>query len=283
MRKVERLVEQTARLDRVHLSPGLRQLQDHLERIDVDPALAARILSFLQDRMDKGGVPPGREVDAFRELVARTVRVSGDLVAGDGPRRVVAFVGPTGVGKTTTVAKLAARYALQDGRRVGLVTVDTFRIAAVEQLKTYAQIMGVPLRVAVDADGFRAAVDELADRELVLVDTAGQSPRDEQSLAELLALFPEGVHTEVHLVLAVTTRGRDLERILRHYGLLKPSRLLLTKLDETECHGPLLGLPLASRLPVSFVTTGQNVPDDIEQATPEGVAAYLARGLEPEP
>ena len=278
--KVERLLEQTVRLDRVRLSPGLRRLHAHLDAVDVDPVLSARILAFLQDKMDSGVVPEGREVAAFRELVARTVKVSGPLLDEAPGPRVVALVGPTGVGKTTTVAKLAARYALQEKRRVGLITVDTFRIAAVEQLKTYARIMGVPIRVALDAASFRSAVEDLADRDLVLVDTAGQSPRDEASLMELLELFPEDVRTEVHLVLAVTTRGRDLQAALRHYAPVGPSRLLLTKLDETECHGALLGLPLVARLPLSYLTTGQNVPDDIEEATAQGVAGYLVRGLE---
>ncbi len=282
-RRVEELLEQTARFDRVKLSPGLRRLHAHLEARDVDPGLAARLLTFLQEKVDAGGLAEGREVEAFREVVQRTVKVAGGLGPGGPGPRVVALVGPTGVGKTTTVAKLAARYSLQEGRRVGLITVDTFRIAAVEQLKTYARITGVPIRVATDAGGFRAAVEDLGDRELILVDTAGQSPRDEESLAELLALFPPEAAPEVHLVLSVTTRSKDLERILRHYERARASRLLLTKLDETECHGPLLGLPLASRLPLSYLTTGQNVPDDIEEASPRGVAELLLRGLEAAP
>lgn len=277
--KLDRLLEQTSRFDRFRLAPGLQRLHDHLEAADLDRALAARILTFLQEKLEAGGIVEGREAEAFRELVRRTVKVAGrSLPSGEAPR-VVALVGPTGVGKTTTVAKLAARFALQDGARVGLITVDTFRIAAVEQLKTYARIMDVPLRVALDAPGFQSAVEDLSDRELILVDTAGQSPRDEAALGELLALFPPQVPVEVHLVLSVTTRTRDLEKILRHYAGLKASRLLLTKLDETECHGPLLGLPVVSRLPLSYLTTGQNVPDDIEEATPEAVARYLSGGL----
>ncbi|MEW6489032.1 MAG: flagellar biosynthesis protein FlhF, partial [Thermodesulfobacteriota bacterium] len=282
--KLDRLLEQTSRFDRFRLAPGLQRLHDHLEAADLDRALAARILTFLQEKLEAGGIAEGREAEAFRELVRRTVKVAGGTLPrgegrrGEGPR-VVALVGPTGVGKTTTVAKLAARFALQDGARVGLITVDTFRIAAVEQLKTYARIMDVPLRVALDAPGFQSAVEDLSDRELILVDTAGQSPRDEAALGELLALFPPQVPVEVHLVLSVTTRTRDLEKILRHYADLRASRLLLTKLDETECHGPLLGLPVVSRLPLSYLTTGQNVPDDIEEATPEAVARYLSGGL----
>ncbi|MBI5017355.1 MAG: flagellar biosynthesis protein FlhF [Deltaproteobacteria bacterium] len=278
--KLDRLLEQTARFDALRLAPGLRRLHGLLEAKDLDPGLAARVLGFLQEKIDQGALAEGREAEGFRELVSRTVRVAGGMpppADGAGPR-VVALVGPTGVGKTTTAAKLAARCALQEKRRVGLVTVDTFRIAAVEQLRTFAKIMDVPLRVALDAEGLRAAVADFADRDLVLVDTAGQSPRDEQALRDLLDLLPAEAGIEVHLVLSVTTRARDLERILRHYGPVRPSRLLLTKLDETDCHGPLLGLPLASRLPLSYLTTGQNVPDDIEEATPSRVAAFLLQG-----
>jgi flagellar biosynthesis protein FlhF len=278
--KVDRLLERTTPVDRMQLGPMLRQLLAHLEAADLEPTLAARIVHFLQEKVDRGTVPPGRELDAFREFVARTLRVGGGPGSGRARSRVVALVGPTGVGKTTTVAKLAARAALQQGGRVGLVTVDTFRIAAVEQLKTYAKIMAVPLRVAEDAGQFRAAVEEFSDRDLVLVDTAGRSPRDEEALAELLALFPADLPVEVHLVLSVTTRSRDLEQILGRYARLGASRLILTKLDETGSHGALLGLPLASRLPLSYVTTGQNVPDDIEEATAAGVCSYLLRGLE---
>jgi len=133
--------------------------------------------------------------------------------------------------------------------------------------------------IAVNLGNSRTVFGFFRDRDLVLVDTAGQSPKDEQSLMDLLQLFPEDAAVEVHLVLSVTTRSRDLDRILRHYAPLRASRLLLTKLDETDCRGPLLGLPLASRLPLSYLTTGQNVPDDIEEASAESVAEYLMGGL----
>lgn len=278
-KKVDRLLEQTAHFDALKLAPGLRRLHSGLLAKDLDPALAARLSGFLQEQMEKGTVREGAEAQGFQELVRRTVRVSGPLLAQTGGARVVALVGPTGVGKTTTLAKLGARFALQEKRKVGFITVDTFRIAAVEQLKTYAKIMGLPLEVALDAASLKGAVQALSDRDLILVDTAGQSPRDEESLRELAGFFPPDVETEVHLVLAVTTRSRDLEKILRQYAPLRPSRLLLTKLDETDCHGPLLSLPLASRLPLSYLTVGQNVPDDLEEATPARVAEYLCRGL----
>lgn len=282
--KIDRLLAKSANMEEKGLSSGFKCIQKHLEAQDMDLALVSRMMAFLQDKMDAGVLPPGREREGLAELVRRTVKAAGDLVApAQGRPKVVVLVGPTGVGKTTTTAKLAARFALQEGKRVGMVTVDTFRIGAVEQIKTYAKIMGLPLKVALDADAFRTAIKDFDDRELIFVDTGGQSPKDEERLVELLGLFPPDVPKEVHLVLSITTRTRDLEKIMKHYQPVRASRLLLTKLDETDCFGPLFELPFASRLPLSFLTTGQNVPDDIEKAAPSLVAEYLLKGLEPSP
>lgn len=280
--KIDRLVERTAKFDSVGLCPALKRHFTLLEAKDLDAGLLARIFSYLQDKIDKGEIREGQEERALRELMGRTVRIAPEEFAPGKGKKVWAFVGPTGVGKTTTVAKLAARFALQGGKKVGLITVDTFRIAAVEQLKTYAGIMDVPLRVALDAADFKKAVDDYRDYDVVLVDTAGQSPRDEEALAALLETFPADVETEIHLVLSITTRSRDLEKILRHYTPVRVGKLVLTKLDETECVGPLLFLPVVSRLPLAYLTTGQNVPDDIEPATPEAVVAHLMGEMEPD-
>lgn len=271
--KLDRLTEQKAKADTLGLPPALRKLKDALEERDLDANLSARIFTYLQEKCEQGAIKAGDEERALRELLGRTVKVAAppDPTA----RQVWAFVGPTGVGKTTTVAKLAARHSLQERKKVGLITVDTFRIAAVEQLRTYANIMDVPIRVALGPEDFRKAVAEYADRDLILVDTAGQSPRDEEALHQLLAMFPKDVAVEVHLVLSITTRGRDLEKILRHYTPVGVKRLVLTKLDETDCRGPLVYLPVVSKLPLSYLTTGQNVPDDIEPAKTERVVEYL--------
>lgn len=271
--KIDRLVEQKASADSLGLSPALKLLRNDLHDRDLDPSLSSRIFSYLQEKVDQGAIRPGEEDRALRELVSRTVKVATPPEFDT--RQVWAFVGPTGVGKTTTVAKLAARYALQGGKKVGLITVDTFRIAAVEQLRTYANIMDVPIRVALGQGDFRSAVKEFSDRDLILVDTAGQSPKDEEALGQLLSIFPKEVETHIHLVLSVTTRGRDLEKILKHYAPVGVRKLVLTKIDETDCHGPLLTLPVVSRLPLSYLTMGQNVPDDIEPATAERVVSLI--------
>jgi flagellar biosynthesis protein FlhF len=271
--KIDRLNDNTARIETLGLSPKFRELSNRLEDMDLDAALGARIFGYLQKKFEEGAIKEGNEEAALAELITRTVKTS-EPVKKEG-KKVWAFVGPTGVGKTTTVAKLAARMALEEGMRVGLITVDTYRIAAVEQLRTYANIMDVPLRVALGPEDFKDAVKEYENYDIILVDTAGQSPRDEAALGELLKMFPPEVNTMVHLVLSVTTRTRDLENIMKHYSPVKAQRLVLTKLDETQCHGPLLQLPVVSKLELAFMTTGQNVPDDLEGATPEKVASYL--------
>lgn len=279
--KLDRLLSHSTNKDQSSLTPAFKRIREHLCGQDMDQALIDRMIAFLQEKMENGALPPGSEAKGLAELIRRTVKTAGELKPAEDRPRVVVLVGPTGVGKTTTTAKLAARFALQKNMRVGVITVDTFRIGAVEQIKTYAKIMGVPLKVALDADAFRSAVNDFDDRELIFVDTGGQSPKDEDRLMELLSLFPDDVQKEVHLVLSITTRTRDLEKIMKHYQPVRASRLLLTKLDETDCFGPLFELPFASRLPLSFLTTGQNVPDDMDEAEPLLVAKYLLKGLEP--
>lgn len=193
-----------------------------------------------------------------------------------GRRTVAALVGPTGVGKTTTIAKLAAQFRLREEVRVGLITVDTYRIAAVEQLRTYAEIMDLPLEVVTTPREMRAAVGRLADFDLVLVDTAGRSPRDQVRLAELRALLAESQADEIHAVLSAIAGRESLETAADAFGAVGASAVILTKLDEA---GPLAWLPdllTRCRLPVSYTTHGQNVPDDISPAIAGG---FLHRRL----
>jgi flagellar biosynthesis protein FlhF len=186
---------------------------------------------------------------------------------------VVALVGPTGVGKTTTVAKLAADFKLARGRRPGLVTVDTYRIAAVEQLRTYAEIIDLPLAVANAPGEMPRAIEELGDVDLVLIDTAGRSPRDEVKIRELADFLAAARPDEVHLVLSATTGERSLRAAAERFASARADRLILTKLDEADGLGGVLAVLERSHLPVSYITTGQAVPDDIEPAA----RARLAR------
>lgn len=215
---------------------------------------------------------------AIHEEVSERVAVAGPIAVTPGQRRVAALVGPTGVGKTTTLAKLAANFRVRDGVRVGLVTVDTYRVAAVEQLRTYAQIIDLPMEVVADESQMRDAIDRLRDVDLVLIDTAGRSPRDAAHLAELRRLLEAASPDETHLVLSVTAGPRALADTLRRFAAVGPSRVLLTKLDEAPTIGHAAAPVAASGLPVSYLTDGQNVPEDIRAAQQPALAERLAGG-----
>jgi flagellar biosynthesis protein FlhF len=178
----------------------------------------------------------------------------------------VARVGPTGVGKTTTVAKLAASMKLVHRLRPGLITVDTYRIAAVEQLRTYAEIINLPLAVAKAPSEMQSAIEELGDVDLILIDTAGRSPRDEVKIRELEAFLAEVAPDEVHLVLSAVAGGRSLRAAVERFASVQADRLILTKLDEADGLGGILAVIGQANLPVSYLTTGQAVPDDFEPA-----------------
>jgi flagellar biosynthesis protein FlhF len=208
-------------------------------------------------------------------LLEEEIQVCGPIVVRPGETRVVAVVGPTGVGKTTTVAKLAANFRLRERRRVGLITVDTYRIAAVDQLRTYADILDLPMEVVATPRELRAALDRLSGQDLILVDTAGRSPRDEVKIQELKSLLGECRADEVHLVLSCVSGGLSLRRTAAQFAALGVTALLLTKLDEANGLGGLLPLLRNSRLPVSYLTHGQNVPEDIEAADGRKLARIM--------
>jgi flagellar biosynthesis protein FlhF len=204
--------------------------------------------------------------------------VSGPIRIGGAGPKVVAFVGPTGVGKTTSIAKLAAHYALQEKCSVGLITVDTFRIAAVEQLRTYAEIMSLPLEVVSSPREMGEAVDRLSDFDLILLDTAGQSPRDEVRVAELRLMLAEAGVSEIILVLSAAAGLESCRSAAAAFSRIGATSLLLTKIDEAISLDNLLPLFCNPHLPLSYVTDGQNVPDDIRAAIPRELAQRILQG-----
>jgi flagellar biosynthesis protein FlhF len=213
------------------------------------------------------------------QMIEADIRAAGPIAITPGRCRVAALVGPTGVGKTTTIAKLAANYRLKEKRRVGLITVDTYRIAAVEQLRTYANIIDLPMQVVSTPKEMHEAVRQMAGMDLVLIDTAGRSPKDEIRLQELKAFISEASADEVHLVLSSVAASRTLQQIAERFATVGTSALILTKLDEANGLGNLLPVLRLSRAPVSYLTNGQNVPDDIEIADSSRLARLIL-GLE---
>ena len=207
--------------------------------------------------------------------IARQVPIHGPISLTPGKPRLVALVGPTGVGKTTTIAKLAANFRLRDKRRVGLITVDTYRIAAVEQLRTYADIIDLPMQVVATASEMRQAVRGMADLDLILLDTAGRSPKDEVKLQELAGVLEQAQPDEVHLVLSCTANASVLARTAERFAAVGTTALVLTKLDESAGLGNLFPLLRDGGLPLSYLTNGQNVPDDIAPADSQQLAKAM--------
>ena len=211
----------------------------------------------------------------IEKLVASRISIDGPLKVEVGKRLTVALVGPTGVGKTTTIAKLAAHYRLREKRSVGLITVDTYRIAAVEQLRTYAQIIDLPMKVVSTPHEMREAEEEFRSIELLLIDTAGRSPHDEIKILELRTLLQAIDVDETHLVLSAATDARTLETTTESFASVGTSGLILTKLDEASELGPLYPVLRDAELPIRYLTNGQNVPNDIEAARAERLAQLL--------
>ncbi len=219
---------------------------------------------------------------AFTERLERLVeqglgKVSGVALNGSAPH-VVALLGPTGVGKTTTIAKLAAYFSLQKGMRVSLITADTYRISAVEQLKTYAEIMGLQLEIVYAPQELAKALAKCKGSQLVLLDTAGRSPKNQEQLEELQLLLSQVPQAEKHLVLSLTTCNRDALEIAKRFSVCAPDKVLFTKLDEASRCGVILNVLQQFPMKLSYVTNGQNVPDDLQIVSPAWLAKELLRG-----
>ncbi|MHB8901186.1 MAG: flagellar biosynthesis protein FlhF [Thermoguttaceae bacterium] len=267
-------------------SAGPRDLPDCLFRlftdlieVDLNEEIARELVERLRREV------PGAELDDSVLAKTRMVRmveaelpVAGPIAVTPGARRLVALVGPTGVGKTTTIAKLAAHFRLREKRNVGLITVDTYRIAAVEQLRTYADIIDLPMEVVSSPREMREAARRMESLDLILMDTAGRSPRDEIKIQELRSFLSEAEADEVLLVLSTVAGERTLTHTAERFAAVGTTGMILTKLDEATSLGNLLPLTRSSRLPIRYVTNGQSVPDDIEAAEP-GRLARLVLGM----
>jgi flagellar biosynthesis protein FlhF len=213
----------------------------------------------------------GATVQSLRRTMAEQLATLAATDTTFAPVEV--FIGPPGVGKTTTIAKIAAQARARHGQRLGLVAADGFRVGAVEQLRLYADILGSPLTVARSAEELDAALGD-GSRPLLL-DTAGRSPSDESS-RDMLRLLAGRSGVRTHLVLAADTAPTAAQRVLDRFSDARPSRIVVTKLDEAEAFAPMLKVLRERNLPISYFGTGQCVPDDLEKATPEAIAAWAA-------
>jgi flagellar biosynthesis protein FlhF len=266
-------------LGKAFSSTRFRDLYLQLVRNGVRETHAIEIVGRLEAHiLSKKSKPADLERHLFSYL-SRLVEVKDPLSIFRDKPRVLALIGPTGVGKTTTVAKLAAKWHLDEGKKVGLITNDTYRIAAVEQLRTYARILGIPLEVVIQPSDLPRAIDGLTDNDLILMDTTGRSPFDSKHLGELKEFLDADPRIESLLLLAGNTDPVAMEKAMQCYLPLSPKGLIGTKLDEADSFGAIFSISLQSRLPLTFFTTGQRVPEDLQKASREDVAAWTLWGL----
>lgn len=282
IQEVRRMVEM---LTVEHPGVGLpRECFSHYRRL-VAGGMPRRMAASLLSSIAKENEPRLlRDDSVFQHCLRREVRrrsmVTGGIAWTSGRCHTVALIGSTGVGKTTNLAKLAARYALNEHANVALVTLDTYRVGAPDQLRVYADIMGLPMHVVNDVEEARAIKKELRDYDLILVDTAGGSPFNSEQIAELRDMLSALAPDEVIHAIAANTPYEDLQHALRAFRLLKPTALMITKLDETRLHGTLFAALTEARLPLSFFSVGQNVPDDLVLAHADTIADYIVKSGE---
>lgn len=256
---------------------ALKEMMELLANVEIDPSLKGQIRTHLLE------TTPGDDLKNLRTLKDRVIEyLSRQLVPHQGIRldqgqkaKVVAMIGPTGVGKTTTLAKLGAGLKFNLGLDVAFLTLDTYRIAAPEQLKKYGEIIDVPVEVVFRPENLQEAIQSFADKDVILVDTAGRSGKNRSDMSDLCRFLDCGYPVETYLVVSANTKYSDLVETLEDFKDLNPTNLILTKLDETSSFGTVISLLSKSKKAVSYVTTGQNVPEDIMPATPMRLAQLL--------
>lgn len=258
----------------------MKLLQRTMLDNEVDEKYASEIIEEI-GALNKPNLPFDYALaNIYQKMILKFGKPNGITPARNGIK-LVFFIGPTGVGKTTTIAKIASKFRVDEKKKVALLTADTYRIAAAEQLRTYANILEVPFRVIYTVEELEKAMEDFRDYDYLLVDTAGHSHQNttqKDNMSEFIHSIDDKVEKEVYLVLSATTKYRDLISIADSYKEMADYKLIFTKLDETTTLGNLMNLRLYTGASLSYVTYGQNVPDDIEDFNPQKTVKRLLGG-----
>lgn len=246
-----------------------QKIEDHLRSQGVTSTIRLQALKHVMKNWYEQSTIERVNADVHQDLLAYFQASLSNMPMGGitFDKKVINIVGPTGVGKTTTIAKLAAHCVLKKQKKVALITTDTYRIAAVEQLKTYAKILNIPLEVAYSIDDFKRAIGQFEHYDLILVDSAGRNFRNKLYVEELNKVIDFKENAETYLVLSLTSKYEDMKDILHQFDLIPINKVMLTKKDETSTYGAMLNIPLELGKGIAYVTIGQNVPDDIVEAS----------------
>ena len=262
------------------LSDDVMQLYLQLVEQEVAQDIALELVNRLRnDVLSKEQYTEEDVVRHLKRSVASMAKMCQPIMLKEGTGRRVAFIGPTGVGKTTTIAKLAAEFALIKKKNVAVITMDQYRIGAVDQLARYMQIMEIPMESVRDAKEMRAAVARRASADIILIDTAGRSPKNTEQIGELKTMLAAAEADEVHLVLSSASNFKTVMNAIERFSAVRVDRLLFTKLDEAVNFGLILNVIAQVRTTLSYFTMGQSVPDAIEAADPQRLAEMVVEGV----
>lgn len=281
MEQNEKLVKETQIEKDVFDIPCVKLIFEQLIENDVTKENATEIIKEIENRIEKDSSVDNVLSHVYQKIVLKLGQPKS-ITLDENETKYVFFIGPTGVGKTTTIAKIASSMKIQNKAKVALVTLDTYRIAAVEQLRTYANILNIPLKVVYSNDELQGMKEEFKDYDVVLVDTAGRSHKNEDQVADIRDMFEitsEDLR-EIYLVLSATTKYKDLLQIIETYKKIASFNLIFTKLDETLAWGNILNIRMLTQAPLSYTTWGQNVPDDIGRINAQKIAKQLLGGNE---
>lgn len=256
-----------------------RLIKEQMINNEVDSKYAEQIIDEIKTGISEESTVDNVLSSVYQKIILKIGQIKTISIEENAPKYIF-FIGPTGVGKTTTIAKIASDLKLKKKANVAMVTADTYRIAAVEQLRTYASILSIPLKVVYTPEEMESVKSEFSGYDIVLIDTAGRSHQSEEQrddITKLLATIPEE-ERDVYLVLSITTKYRDLIKITERYGEISKYNLIFTKMDETDCVGNILNIHMLTGAPLSYTTYGQNVPDDIGQLDAQSIAKKLLGG-----
>jgi flagellar biosynthesis protein FlhF len=278
--QLKRMIEERSRWQDPNLNmypPAIQKSLAALAAQDLDAQWLAAIGNELLDRWRNAELEPD-EMDMMKAAKSLIAGKLAELDFSPNPlqRKFICLAGPTGAGKTTTLAKLAAHAVLEEKKKIAFITLDTYRIAAIEQLKTYAELLEVPVAVAYTADEFRDAAQKFVSHDHVLIDTAGRNYRDVRLVSELEGILSGISELDIFFVMAASMKERDAAQIIDHFREMGIRRFIFTKVDETDIHGPMVNTMLKYKRAAAFVTNGQEVPDDLIFATPELFANLVA-------
>ena len=252
--------------------PTLEPLRHRILDLGISKETAATVTGFAKESLTLDELTdPFAQQQYLADTIGELLQVSQDCFCAreNNQQRRLALVGPTGVGKTTSLAKLAAKYLSSYSGSIGLITIDTYRIAAIEQLKVYADIMNLPVEVVLNPEQFEQALLKMRDRDLILIDTAGRSPKDSLCIDELANYLRPDLDIDTHLVLSATTRENELYETVDRFAPLGINHTLITKIDECTTLGVLVDLQIRNKIPYSFIANGQRVPEDLMEADKE--------------